>query len=106
MILMMISALLTSIAIAREKEDGTLEQILVSPIKAHEIIIGKVIPYIGLAFLDGLMIIDRSFHSGEVSSPRRSCVRLMQVRSAAVAKDRRERRALGLVDTPKEGVLG
>lgn len=57
MILMMISALLTSIAIAREKEDGTLEQILVSPIKAHEIIIGKVIPYIGLAFLDGLMII-------------------------------------------------
>jgi ABC-2 type transport system permease protein len=56
-ILMMISALLTCIAIAREKEDGTLEQILVSPIKAREIIVGKVIPYIGLAFLDGLIII-------------------------------------------------
>jgi ABC-2 type transport system permease protein len=57
LILVMISALLTSIAIAKEKESGTMEQILVSPIKANEIVIGKVLPYIGLAFLDGLLII-------------------------------------------------
>ena len=57
LILVMISALLTSITIAREKEMGTLEQILVSPIKPIEIIIGKVLPYIGLAFLDGLLIL-------------------------------------------------
>ncbi|MBN2093295.1 ABC transporter permease [candidate division KSB1 bacterium] len=57
MILIMISALLTCIAIAKEKEMGTLEQILVSPIKATEIVIGKVLPYILLAFLDGLFII-------------------------------------------------
>jgi len=57
MILVMISALLTCIAIAKEREEGTLEQILVSPIRATEIVIGKVIPYICLAFLDGLLII-------------------------------------------------
>lgn len=56
LILVMISALLTSITIAREKEEGTMEQILVSPIKAHEIIIGKVTPYICLSFLDGVFI--------------------------------------------------
>jgi hypothetical protein len=57
LILVMISALLTSITIAREKEMGTMEQILVSPIKPIEIILGKVLPYIGLAFLVGLLIL-------------------------------------------------
>jgi ABC-2 type transport system permease protein len=56
-ILMMISALLTSITIAREKETGTLEQILVSPIRPWEIIVGKVAPYLVLAFLDGLLVL-------------------------------------------------
>lgn len=57
LILMMISALLTSIAIVREKETGAMEQILVSPIRPIEIIIGKVIPYILLAFIDLLIIL-------------------------------------------------
>lgn len=56
-ILLMISALLTSIAIVREKEMGTMEQILVSPVRPSQIIIGKVIPYTLLAFLDGLLIV-------------------------------------------------
>ncbi len=57
LILVMISALLTSVAIAREKESGTLEQLLVSPVRRYEIILGKVIPYIALAFLDALLIL-------------------------------------------------
>lgn len=57
LILMMISALLTSLTIAREKETGTMEQILVSPIRPIEIIIGKVVPYIFLAFADGILIL-------------------------------------------------
>ncbi len=64
-ILMMISALLTSITIAREKETGTMEQLLVSPITPGEIIIGKVLPYIGLALLDAVLVIGFAvFHFG------------------------------------------
>jgi len=56
-ILMMISALLTSITVAREKETGTMEQLLTAPITPVQVIIGKVIPYIALAFIDGALII-------------------------------------------------
>ena len=56
-ILLLISALLTSIAIVREKEKGTLEQILVSPARARQIILGKVIPYIVLGFIDGVIVL-------------------------------------------------
>ena len=57
LILIMISTLLTSITLTREKETGTMEQILVSPVRPMEIIIGKVLPYILLASLDGLMVL-------------------------------------------------
>lgn len=57
LILVMICALLTSIAITREKEMGTLEQILVSPVRPHEIILGKVIPYVLIALLDAGLIL-------------------------------------------------
>ncbi|HCT85599.1 MAG TPA: ABC transporter permease [Candidatus Margulisbacteria bacterium] len=56
-ILLLISALLTSLAIVREKEKGTMEQVLVSPINPIQIIIGKLIPYLILGFIDGLIIL-------------------------------------------------
>jgi ABC-2 type transport system permease protein len=59
--LMMVCAMLTSITIAREKETGTLEQILVSPIRKHEVIIGKVLPYVLLSFLIGSVILGFSY---------------------------------------------
>ncbi len=55
-ILLMISALLTSVAIAREKELGTMGQLLVSPLGPLEIIVGKLLPYIFLAAFDGFLI--------------------------------------------------
>ena len=56
-IMMMIGALLTSISVAREKEMGTMEQILTTPTRAHQIIIGKVIPYMGVAALDAAIVL-------------------------------------------------
>ncbi|MFH1861951.1 MAG: ABC transporter permease [bacterium] len=50
-LMMMICALLTSITITRERETGTLEQILVAPVKPVELIFGKVLPYVIIASL-------------------------------------------------------
>lgn len=57
LILVMISAMLTSITITKEKEVGTLEQMLVSPIQPIEFILGKLSPYIVLSFVIGSSII-------------------------------------------------
>ncbi len=57
MILILISAMMTSISIAREKELGTMEVLLVSPLKPAHIILGKVTPYIALSFLITLIIL-------------------------------------------------
>ncbi|MCD6205070.1 MAG: ABC transporter permease [Candidatus Marinimicrobia bacterium] len=56
-IMLLISALLTSIAIVREKENGSLEQILVSPVRPIQIIIGKVIPYVFLGLFDSVLVL-------------------------------------------------
>lgn len=55
-IIMLISMLLTSIAIIREKEVGTMEQLIVTPIKPLELIIGKTIPYITIALGQAVVI--------------------------------------------------
>jgi ABC-2 type transport system permease protein len=48
-LIMVTSFILTSVAIIREKEDGTMEQLIVTPLKSYEFIIGKTIPYIIIA---------------------------------------------------------
>ena len=56
MLLMLVCAMMTSISIVREKEKGTMEVLLVSPVKPLMIIVAKAIPYLVLAFVI-LMII-------------------------------------------------
>jgi ABC-2 type transport system permease protein len=56
-VLIMICALLTSIAITREKETGTLEQVLTTPVRAAQVIAGKLVPYFVLAALDAALIL-------------------------------------------------
>jgi len=61
LILMLVSAMMTSISIAREKEMGTMEVLLVSPLKPLPIVIGKVIPYMALSFINAIVIIALSY---------------------------------------------
>ena len=50
MLLMLVCAMMTSISIVREKERGTMELLLVSPVRPLMIMIAKVVPYLVLAF--------------------------------------------------------
>lgn len=65
LVLTLVSALMTAISLSREKERGTLEILLVSPLRPWQIIIGKVLPYLGLAFanvLTALLVAWLVFH--------------------------------------------
>ena len=57
LILLIISAMLTSLTIAKEKETGTMEILLVSPLSPMLIILGKVTPYALLAFIDAVLVL-------------------------------------------------
>ncbi len=57
LILMLVSALMTSIAITKEKEFGSMEVLLVSPLKPQIIILGKVVPYITIALINSLSVL-------------------------------------------------
>lgn len=61
MLLMLVCAMMTSISIVREKERGTMEVLLVSPIRPLMIIIAKAVPYLMLAFaiLTAILLISR-----------------------------------------------
>jgi ABC-type multidrug transport system permease subunit len=57
MILQMLTMLFTSFAIVRERERGTLEQLMVTPISSTDLMIGKLIPYIVIGFIDMILSI-------------------------------------------------
>lgn len=52
LIMQNITILLTAFALVRERERGTIEQLMVSPLTAPEIILGKLVPYVVIGFLD------------------------------------------------------
>jgi ABC-2 type transport system permease protein len=57
LLLMVITTILMSMAIVKEREIGTLEQIIVTPIKPYQLIVGKVVPFIILGFVDVLIVL-------------------------------------------------
>jgi len=56
-VMMVMTAMLTSLTVAREWENGTMEQLISSPVRGGEIIIGKLIPYFGLGMIQVLLIV-------------------------------------------------
>ena len=56
-VMMLLGALLTSNAIVKEKESGSIEQIVASPVKSWEYILGKIAPYILISFIDVCLVV-------------------------------------------------
>ncbi|HLV64750.1 MAG TPA: ABC transporter permease [Polyangiaceae bacterium] len=56
-ILTMTMVMLTAMAVARERERGTLEQLIVSPVKSIELVIGKIVPYVGMGYVQMTLIL-------------------------------------------------
>jgi ABC-2 type transport system permease protein len=57
MILFALTSILTASAIVRERERGTIEQLIVTPIRPWELVVGKLLPYVILAFLNAFEVL-------------------------------------------------
>lgn len=57
LILFMITSLLTALSIVRERETGTMEQLVVTPIKPVELIIGKTLPFALVAMIEAVLVL-------------------------------------------------
>jgi ABC-2 type transport system permease protein len=66
-ILTMTMVMLTAMALARERERGTLEQLIVSPVRRLELVIGKILPYVAIGYLQMTMILAVGFFVFRVS---------------------------------------
>lgn len=55
-IMMVMAALLTSLTVVRERETGTLEQLISTPLQPNELIVGKLVPYFVLGYVDLIMV--------------------------------------------------
>jgi len=55
--MMVIAAMLTSLTIAREWERGTMEQLISTPVKTPELILGKLVPYFAIGMCDVLLAV-------------------------------------------------
>lgn len=61
LLLTIVTLLLTSMAIVKEKEYGTMEQLIVTPIKKIELILGKLIPFTIIGFIEVLLVLAAAF---------------------------------------------
>lgn len=52
MVLMIVTMMLTSLGIVKEREQGTMEQLMVTPIRAHELILGKLLPFFFIGLIE------------------------------------------------------
>jgi ABC-2 type transport system permease protein len=57
MVLLLVTMILPSMAIVREKEIGTLEQIIVTPLQAWQLMLGKLVPFVVIGLFDMLLIV-------------------------------------------------
>lgn len=57
LIMVLVTALMSSISLAREKETGTMRMLLITPVKKNFIIVGKVIPYMIISFVSTISIL-------------------------------------------------
>jgi len=61
LIMMNITVMLTAFAMVRERERGTIEQLIVTPVKSHELILGKLTPYIFIGYMGFLFSLAISY---------------------------------------------
>ena len=55
-LLMMVTMLLTSVALVKEREKGTMEQLIVMPLRRYEILLSKLVPFVAIGFFDAVII--------------------------------------------------
>jgi ABC-2 type transport system permease protein len=79
-ILTMTMVMLTAMAIARERERGTLEQLIVSPVRKLELVIGKILPYVAMGYVQMTLILLVGYFVFEV--PIRGSIPLLYALSA------------------------
>ncbi len=55
-VMMIVAALLTSLTVVRERETGSLEGLIATPVRKYEILTGKMLPYLGISLIDCLVV--------------------------------------------------
>ena len=56
-VMVFIATIMTAVGVVRERERGTLEQLMVSPLRPIELMLGKIVPYVLIAFFDLLLVL-------------------------------------------------
>ena len=77
LILMIMTTVLASLGIVREREAGTMEQLIVTPIRPHQLIIGKLLPFVLIGLVDATFVI--AVARGWFGIPIRGSVALLYV---------------------------